>query len=304
MTTAAAGRIFDRELLARRRERAWAASQGGQSFLLERVADDFAERLSIVRRTFDRAASIGSFDGTIARRLRTLPNVGFMVETEAAPRLAAIADGPMIVADDELLPFADQSLDLVVSGLSWQLVNDVPGTLAQIRRALKPDGLLLAALLGGETLKELRDAWVVAESETTGGVSPRVAPFADLRELGALLQRSGFSLPVADLDVVTVAYASPLALMRELKAMGASNPLVERSRSPVRRDTLARADMVYRERHGRPDGRVTATFEIVTLTAWVPHESQQKPLRPGSATARLADALGTTEQRLGRDGGS
>ena len=204
----------------------------------------------------------------------------------------------MFAADDEHLPFGEASLDLAVSGLSLQLVNDVPGALVQLRRALKPDGLLLAALLGGETLKELREAWLIAEEEISGGASPRVAPFGDVRELGALLQRAGFALPVADSDVVRVTYASPLALMHELRAMAASNMLVERRRVPVTRRLLMRAAEVYAERFALPDGRIPATFEIITLTAWVPHESQQKPLAPGSAKLRLADALGVRERPL------
>ncbi len=208
-----------------------------------------------------------------------------------------------IIADEEALPFAPESLDLAVSGLALHHVNDLPGCLVQIRRALKPDGLLLAALLGGETLKELREAWLIAEDEVSGGASPRVAPFADVRDLGGLLQRAGFALPVADTDVVRVTYASPLDLMREIKAMGASNVLTARRRVPVTRTLLFRAAEIYAERFALADGRIPATFEIITLTAWVPHESQQKPLQPGSAKARLADALGVKEQGAGEKPG-
>jgi NADH dehydrogenase [ubiquinone] 1 alpha subcomplex assembly factor 5 len=168
----------------------------------------------------------------------------------------------------------------------------------QVRRALKPDGLLLASLLGGETLKELRQAWLAAEAELTGGASPRVAPFADVRDLGALAQRAGFALPVVDSETVTATYASPLVLMQELKAMGASNMLVARRRRPVTRGLLLRAAAIYAERFAAADGRVPATFEILTLTAWAPDPSQPKPLRPGSAQTRLADALGTRERKL------
>ena len=197
-----------------------------------------------------------------------------------------------VAADEEALPFRDGSLDLVVSALSLQFVNDLPGTLVQIRRALKPDGLFLAALVGGDTLTELRQAFAAAEAEIEGGVSPRVAPFADLRDLGALLQRAGFALPVTDVDRLTVRYASPLALMHDLRRMGATNALVERRRTPLRRATLARMMEIYGERFADPDGRMRATFEIVWLSGWAPHESQQQPLRPGSAQPRLADALG------------
>jgi SAM-dependent methyltransferase len=221
-----------------------------------------------------------------------------VVSAEAAPALLARCPHPKVGADEELLPFGDGVLDLVVSALALHHVNDLPGTLAQIRRALKPDGLLLAAMLGGETLRELREAFLVAEAEVEGGASPRVAPFADIRDLGGLLQRAGFALPVADAETVTVTYATPLDLMRELRRMGATNALVARRRTPLKRATLLRAAEVYIERFGA-DGRAPATFEIATLTGWVPHESQQKPLRPGSATVRLADALGTTERKAG-----
>jgi len=207
--------------------------------------------------------------------------------------------GLRVVADEEALPFADNTLDLVVSGLSLQAVNDLPGALAQVRRALKPDGLFLAALLGGDTLAELRHSFAMAESELDGGVSPRVAPFPDLRDLGGLLQRAGFALPVTDVDRITVRYATPLGLLHDLRRMGAANPLVERRRVPLRRATLMRAMEVYAARFADPDGRVRASFDIMWLSGWSPHESQQKPLRPGAAKQRLADALGTTEIAAG-----
>jgi len=214
----------------------------------------------------------------------------------AAERLA-------IAADEEGLPFRDASLDLVVSGLALQFVNDLPGTLIQIRRALRPDGLFLAAMIGGDSLAELREAFAQAEAEVEGGVSPRVAPFADLRELGALLQRAGFALPVTDVDRLTVRYASPLALMHDLRRMGAGNALSERRRAPLRRTTLHRVFEIYAERFADPDGRVRATFEIVWLSGWAPHENQQQPLKPGSAKTRLADALRTQEVSAGEKAG-
>ena len=287
-----APQIFDQGLLRARRDRIAALGGAGEAdFLLSRVADDFVERLSIVRREFPMAANIGAYHGLLAERLRRLPNIGEIVDVESSERCLGLSPGRKIAAEDDALPFAAQSLDLVVSGLSLQLVNDLPGALVQINRALKPDGLFLGALLGGETLKELREAWLLAEEELFGGASPRVAPFADVRELGSLLQRAGFALPVADSDVIRVTYASPLALMRDLKAMAASNMLIERRRTPVSRRLLFRAAEVYRERFGLPDGRIPATFEIITLTGWVPHESQQKPLAPGSAQVRLSDVL-------------
>ena len=222
-----------------------------------------------------------------------------VVDAEPSARLLAQCDGPRVRASEEALPFRDQSLDLVVSGLALHLVNDLPGALVQVRRALKPDGLFLAALLGGNTLGELRTALLAAEEELEGGASPRVAPFADVPDLGALLQRARFALPVVDADTVTVTYADPLALMREIRAMGAANALRSRRRVPLRRATLMRALAIYQQRFGLPNGRVPATFEIITLTAWAPHESQQQPLQPGTAKVRLADALGTVEQSAG-----
>lgn len=285
---------FDRALLRRRRRR-HAGTASAHDFLLSRVADDLAGRLEIISRQFPVAANIGAHHGSLSRQLRALANVGMMVDVEPVHELLAMCDGPAISADEELLPFADASLDLVVSGLALQLVNDLPGTLVQVRRALKPDGLLLASLLGGSTLSELGEAWLLAEDEIIGGASPRVAPSIDLRDLGSLLQRAGFALPVVDSDVVTVAYATPLALMQDIRAMGASNALVARRRALTGRRLMARACEIYAERHARPDGRITATFEILTLTAWAPDPSQQQPLQPGSAKTRLADALGVVE---------
>ena len=277
--------IFDRDLLRARRARA--ATLGPVTFLLDRVADDMAERLSAVLRTFDIAADLGTPTDAVRRAI--------------ARRVGTIA---AVVADEEALPFRDASLDLVVSALALQFVNDLPGTLIQIRRALKPDGLFLAAMIGGESLAELRAAFAEAEAEIEGGVSPRVAPFADLRYLGALLQRAGFALPVTDVDRVTVRYASPMALMHDLRRMGAGNALTERRRTPLRRATLRRMLEVYAERYADADGRIRATFEVVWLSGWAPHESQQKPLAPGSAKTRLADALKTRELSAGEKAGS
>jgi SAM-dependent methyltransferase len=208
-----------------------------------------------------------------------------------------------VIADEEALPFRDGSLDLVVSALALQFVNDLPGVLVQIRRALKPDGLFLAALIGGETLTELRQSFAAAESEMEGGVSPHVAPFADLRDLGALLQRAGFALPVTDTDRVTVRYDSAFALMHDLRRMGATNALLDRRRTPLRRATLTRMAEIYAQRFADNDGRVRATFEIVWLSGWAPHPDQPQPLKPGSAQVRLADALGTREISTGEKAG-
>jgi SAM-dependent methyltransferase len=291
--------VFDRALLRRRRERT-AGSAAKHDFLLKRVADDLAERLLMIRRTFPLAVNIGAHHGFLSQRIAGIAGIERIITMDRSLPLVLQCPGERVVADEEALPFADASLDLAVSALSLHLVNDLPGTLLQIRRALKPDGLLLAGLLGGSTLTELRQAWLAAETDVMGGVSPRVAPFADVRDLGALLQRAGFALPVVDSETVTVTYPDPLALMREVKGMGASNMLAARRRVPVSRRLLQRAGEIYAERFALPGGRVPATFEILTLTAWAPDDSQQKPLRPGSAKARLADALGTPERKLPR----
>ena len=267
---------------------------------MERAAEDFADRLAAVLRRFDCAADLGTPTGAVRAALAGNAAITTMIAVDPACDGDDAGDGALrIVADVEALPFAGGTLDLVVSAFALETVNDLPGVLIQIRRALKPDGLFLAALLGGDTLTELRESFAVAESELTDGVSPRVAPFPDLRDMGALLQRAGFALPVADVDRVVARYPSPLALMADLRRMGAANPLVERRRVPLRRAILVRMMEVYAERFADPDGRVRASFDIIWLSGWAPHESQQQPLRPGSAQARLADALGTREISAG-----
>ena len=289
--------IFDRALLRARRRRA--AALGAATFLVDRVAEDFADRLATVLRRFAYALDLGTPTDAVRRALAASGKVDNIIAVDVLADPASVGAGLAVAADEEALPFRDGSIDLVISAFALQYVNDLPGTLIQVRRALKPDGLFLAALAGGDTLAELREAFAAAEAEIEGGVSPRVAPFADLRELGALLQRAGFALPVTDVDRLTVRYASPFALMQDLRRMGATNALVERRRRPLRRATLARMAEIYRERFSDPDGRIRATFEIVWLSGWVPHESQQQPLRPGSAQRRLADALGTEEISAG-----
>lgn len=292
--------VFDRFLLRARRRRA--AAQGPVTFLMERVAEDFADRLEPVLRKFPLAVDVGSPSDAVRRALARLPRVGTVV---AAGCIAEHLPGPglSVVADEELLPFRAACLDLVVSALSLQFVNDLPGTLIQVRRALKPDGLFLAALLGGETLTELRQALTSAEAQLTDSVSPRVAPFADVRALGILLQRAGFALPVSDADRVTVRYESPFALLDDLRRMGATNALVERRRTPLRRSILMRMAEIYGKQFADDDGRIRATFEIVWLSGWAPHASQQQPARRGSAVVRLADVLGTREMPAGEKTG-
>jgi SAM-dependent methyltransferase len=287
--------IFDRALLRHRRRRA--AALGPATFLLDRVAGDLAERLATVLRRFEVAVDLGTPEDAVRKALVRLESVGKIVAADVMPDAAR---GEIVVAaDEEALPFGDATLDLVVSALALQFVNDLPGVLVQIRRALKPDGLLLAALLGGETLTELRQSFAEAESDIEGGVSPRVSPFADLRDLGALLQRAEFALPVTDVDRVTVRYDSVFGLMHDLRRMGATNALLARRRKPLKRATLQRMAEIYAQRFADDDGRVRATFEIVWLSGWAPHPDQQQPLKPGSAKARLADALGTREISTG-----
>lgn len=292
--------IFDRQLLRRRQRRA--QGLGPAIFLIDRVAEELAERLTMVLRQFERAVDLGTPTDAVTRALAASAKVATIIAVShdarrrTAPRLR-------IAADEEALPFADASLDLVTSALALQFVNDLPGALIQIRRALKPDGLLLGALIGGDSLRELREAFAAAESEIEGGMSPRVAPFADMRDIGALLQRAGFALPVVDSDRLIVRYPSAFALMGDLRRMGATNVLHERRRRSLKRATLERMAQIYAERFADDDGRLRATFDIVWLSGWAPHESQQKPLRPGAATHRLADALGTRERSAGEKAG-
>lgn len=280
-------RIFDRRTYAQRRAKAL----GRDSFLIAEVADNLALRLSAVNRRFACALDLSSRDQAFAL---FAPLAKRWTRTALAP-----GQDRVVVADEEVLPFAPESFDLVVSVLSLHAVNDLPGALVQIRRVLKPDGLFLAALFAGGTLKELRAAFTAGEAEARGGASPRVSPFADVRDLGGLLQRAGFALPVADAETTTVHYGAFATLVDDLRAMGETNALAERAKGALRRDVLAATLSNYAALASDGEGRLTASFEIVYLTAWAPHESQQKPLRPGSAVARLSDALGVAEHRAG-----
>jgi len=277
--------IFDRALTQRRQLRALA--QGPADFLLRVAIEELAGRLSAVQREFACALDLGGPAPLLAEALARPDREVFRVAAHPAFGVA----GHFIVADEEALPIAPASVDLVVSALALQWVNDLPGCLAQVRRALKPDGLLLACLVGGGSLAELRASFTAAEAELEGGASPRVAPFGDVRELGALMQRAGFALPVVDFETLTVRYDSMFGLMADLRAMGATNALAARSRKPLRRATLMRAAEIYAERFSDPDGRVRASFDIVWLSGWAAHESQQQPARRGSAQMSLAEAL-------------
>jgi len=267
--------LFDRALLRVRQDRARRGKPA--TFLLDRVAEDIEERLHAVLREFVDVADIWTPGEILRKPLRD--------------RFKSVTPISMDEAGREFLSLAPESLDLAVSALAFQFVNDLPGVLTQIRRALRPDGLLLAAMLGGDTLTELRQCFAAAEAECEGGVSPRVAPFADLRDVGALLQRAGFALPVTDVDRVVVRYDSAFALMQDLRRMGATNILVERRRAPTRRTTMLRMAQIYGERFADSDGRIRATFDVIWLSGWAPHPSQQKPLQPGSAKASLAEAV-------------
>ena len=290
--------VFDRRAVRQHRERA--ARTGAAEFLFEEAAERLEERLDDVKREFARILVLGTRRGALAGRLRARSGVELVVEADDAFGFLGHAEpGLRVLAEAEALPFAAGSFDLAVSPPVLHWTNDLPGALLQLRRCLRADGLLLASVLGGETLDALRRAFLEAELTEEGGVSPRVSPMADGRDLAGLLQRAGFALPVVDSDRVSVTYANPLALMAELRAMGETNALRERRRPFTRRSTLLRAAEVYRALAGTLDGRVAATFEIVTMTAWAPHESQPRPLRPGSAAARLADALGTVERPAG-----
>ncbi|HEY9454808.1 MAG TPA: methyltransferase domain-containing protein [Bradyrhizobium sp.] len=265
--------LFDRAMLRARIDR---ARRGAPvTFLLDRVREDMEDRLQAVTRSFSDAVVVWT--------------PGELLRKPLADRFRSIAR--IDLDEAEVLPLQPESLDLVVSALAFQFVNDLPGVLAQIRRALKPDGLLLAAMIGGDTLTELRQSFAAAEAECEGGVSPRVLPFADLRDIGSLLQRAGLALPVTDVDRVVVRYDSAFALMADLRRMGATNILIERRRTPTRRATLLRMAQIYGERFSDSDGRIRATFDVIWLSGWAPHESQQKPLRPGSAKASLEAAV-------------
>jgi len=281
--------LFDTSLV--RRHLARAVARGYAGFLLERAAEDLNDRLAAVlrdfRRILDLSSPIAAAEPVLARRFPESERFRLSPQVEGGEN--------RVVGDAEWVPIRQASIDLVVSLLALQAVNDLPGVLVQVRRSLRPDGLFVGCLLGGATLTELRQCLTQAESELEGGLSPRVAPFFAIREAGGLLQRAGFALPVVDSDLLTVRYSDAFALMRDLRAMGMTNALSDRRKSPTRRTTLLRAAQIYSERFADSDGRIRASFEIVWLSGWAPHESQQKPLRPGSAKTRLADALGTVE---------
>ncbi len=282
--------IFDPKLLLARKLRALDQGVAGADFLMQRMAEDLADRLSTVDRRFERAAVLFSLTEDAAKAVQQSGKAAEVLRIETDARLLDV-DFEGLLAEAEHVPLEPQSIDLAVSLLTLHEVNDLPGLLFQIRMALKPDGLFLGAMAGGGTLQELREALLQAEMELTGGASPRINPFADVRDMGGLLQRAGFALPVTDVEAVTVRYDSMFELMRDLRAMGAGNALNERNRKPATRQLFIRAAEIYQERFSDPDGRIRATFNIVWMSGWAPHESQQKPLKPGSAKVSLASVL-------------
>jgi malonyl-ACP O-methyltransferase BioC len=299
-------RVFDRGLLRKRRDRA-ARHFAAHDFLVREAAERLADRLDDVTRRFPVALDLGCHTGELAAILGRRGGIETLVQCDLSPAMAARAAAnhnptlaaPTLAADEEWLPFAEASFDLVLSCLSLHWVNDLPGTLVQIRRILKPDGLFLAVMLGGETLTELRQAMAAAEIAVEGGLSPRVSPFADLRDAGMLLQRAGFALPVVDGDAVAVTYADPMRLLADLRGMGETNAVAEQRRGMTRRATLFAALADYQQRFAGPDGRLPATFQLLTMTGWAPHPDQPRPLPPGSATQSLAEALGNVEAPCG-----
>lgn len=263
--------LFDTTAIARNRARSQ-CMDAGHNFLKAEIADRMQERLSEVNRTFTNRFDLGGMFAPFVPKT--------VAETYQMRR-----------ETNEILDIPHQSADLIISNMAMHWINDLPGLLVQIKNALRPDGLFTASLLGGQTLHELRHAFLAAESEITGGASARVIPFADVKDLGSLMQRAGFALPVTDVDTLTLTYAHPLNLMQELRGMGEANALVGRSKNFLRRSILMRACEIYQEKFGMKNGRIPATFEVMYLTGWHPHESQQKPLKPGSGKVNLADAL-------------
>ncbi len=282
--------IFDRRTVRRHRDRA-AAGLAGYDFLLREVADRLADCLPDIKRSFPTALDLGCHGGQLAEVLAGRGGIEWLLQCDLSPAMLAHASGPRLAADEEALPFAEAQFDLIISVLSLHWVNDLPGTFAQISRALKPDGLFLAAMLGGGSLEELRQSLLAAEVEVMGGASPRVSPFVDPHDAGALLQRAGFALPVVDTDQIVLSYPDPFAMMAELRGLGESNAVAERHGHFTPRAVIQAAARHYYQNHGDGDGRIPATFQIITLSGWAPHESQQQPLARGSGQVPLSDAL-------------
>ena len=296
--------LFDRALLRQHRNRSASRIQD-YSFLASRAFDDMLDRVESITRDFERTLILGGGPGLVdmigKRPVRD--KLDWVGQSDIATNIARQLDGTRLVLDEELLPIADETLDLVLAPLGLHWTNDLPGVLVQINRALKPDGFFAGALFGGSTLTELRQSLMAAENELSGGVSARVSPLAGTFDMAALLQRAGFAMPVADIDRVTVRYDNVFKLMQDLRGMGETSVLSDRSRKPATRALFIRAAEIYAERFADADGRIRASFEIVHFGGWAPHPDQPKPKRPGSATTRLADALGVREQSAGEKAG-
>jgi SAM-dependent methyltransferase len=288
---------FDRLAVRRHRDRA-AAGFEKHDFLFREVAERLADRLDDVRGRFPLALDLGCRTGLVRQAVEGHGGIEAIIGSDLSEAMARRAPGPVVVADEEALPFADGAFDLIVSCGALHWTNDLPGALVQVRRALKPDGLFLAAFAGGETLAHLRQVLIEAELAVLDGASPRVSPVVDTRDAGMLLQRVGFALPVVDSDVLSVTYPDALALMRDLRGMGETNANSNRQQSFTRRAILADAAGRLAVQQGRADGRVEMRIQVLFITAWAPAPSQPKALRPGSAKARLADALGAVETSL------
>ncbi len=282
--------VFDRSAVRRHRDRA-ADDFHMYDFIFREAGSQLVARLDEIKRKFPLVLSMGAGGDGQAQLLRRHDSVGSLVMSDLSERMAGREKGLSVSADEEFLPFGEDCFDMIISNLCLHWVNDLPGALIQIRRALKADGLFMATLLGGSTLNEMRQALAEAEISEEGGLSPRVSPFPDVRAAGDLLPRAGFALPVADVDTITVSYSDPLKLMRDLRGMGESNALNERRKNFTPKKTMLAASNRYRQLFGDSEGRIPATFQVITLTAWKPHPSQPKPLKPGTASLTLAEAL-------------
>jgi len=286
--------LFDRKSVRLHRNRAAPHIQDFD-FLFAEVADRLTERLLDVKRTFPLALDIGCHGGEIARSLGARGGIETLLQCDLSPAMAQKSGGISFAADEEFLPIKSESLDLVLSNLSLHWVNDLPGAFVQIRQALKQDGFFMASMLGEHTLHQLRESLMTAETELEGGLSPRVSPYATVQDIGHLLQRAGFTMPVVDIDTITVSYSDMFKLMHDLRGMGETGSVSERRKNFTRRATLMRAAQHYMETFaGEGDvgeGRVPATFDIIFMTAWSPHPDQPKAAKPGSATVSLADFL-------------
>ena len=285
--------VFNRRTVRQHRARA-AANLKDHDFFFKESAERLCDRLEDITRSFPLALDLGCRTGQIAQTLSSRGGIKTLVQCDLASEMviqAMTVGRPVLTADEEALPFAIGAFDLIISNLNLHWVNDLPGTLVQARRALKSDGLFLASMLGGETLKELRTALAEAEIAEENGLSPRVSPMADIQDLAQLMQRAGFALPVVDTETITVMYTDIIALMTDLRGMGETNAIIENRKGFMRKKTLAAAAKRYTDSLKGRDKKIPATFQILTMTGWAPDASQQKPLKPGSAAYSLVDAL-------------